>query len=69
MESLIQEEHWEERFLSADDTSEVKDFNHSEAVLALYKEGKSGMDIARELSLGLGEVQLVIGLYEGKRRQ
>ena len=25
--------------------------------------------IARELTLGLGEVQLVIGLYEGKRKQ
>ena len=43
--------------------------NHNAAILALHKEGKNAIDIARELALGLGEVQLVIGLYEGKRKK
>lgn len=55
-----------------DDTDEWLDekeeFNHNETILALHKEGKSSIEIARELALGLGEVQLVIGLYEGNRR-
>lgn len=48
---------------------EKEEFNHNEAILALHKEGKSGIEIARELALGLGEVQLVIGLYEGNRKK
>lgn len=43
--------------------------NHNAAILALHQEGKSAIDIARELALGLGEVQLVIGLYEGKKKK
>lgn len=39
--------------------------NHNEKILALYAEGKSYVEIARELGLGLGEVKLVIGLYKG----
>lgn len=48
---------------------DIADSNHNAAILALHKEGKSAMEIARELVLGLGEVQLVIGLYEGNRKQ
>lgn len=39
--------------------------NNKEMILKLHKEGKSNMAIARELGLGIGEVQLVIGLFEG----
>ena len=56
-------------YLSGDDFDEIEDSNHNDAILALHKQGKSSIDIARELTLGLGEVQLVIGLYEGKRKQ
>lgn len=49
--------------------AEQKEFNHNSAILALHKEGKTSIEIARELALGLGEVQLVIGLYEGKRKK
>ena len=56
-------------YLSGDDFVETEDVNHNDAILALHKQGKSSIDIARELTLGLGEVQLVIGLYEGKRKQ
>lgn len=39
--------------------------NNNEKILALHKTGKSNMAIAKELSLGLGEVKLVIDLFEG----
>lgn len=40
--------------------------NHNERILELYKEGKSFVDIARELGLGQGEVKLVIELFRGE---
>lgn len=43
--------------------------NHNEMILQLYREGLSKVDIARKLSLGLGEVSLVIGLYKGEEKQ
>ena len=39
--------------------------NSNERILGLHKAGKSNMAIARELGLGIGEVKLVIDLYEG----
>lgn len=39
--------------------------NNNERILELHNAGKSNMAIARELGLGIGEVKLVIGLYEG----
>ena len=39
--------------------------NNNEEILALHREGKSNMAIARELGLGIGEVKLVIDLYKG----
>ncbi len=59
----------EESLLPEGDGSALEESNHNAEILALHKEGKTGIDIARELSLGLGEVQLVIGLYEGKRKK
>ena len=41
--------------------------NHSHEILKLYKSGKSNVEIAKLLSLGTGEVKLIIDLYkEGK---
>lgn len=40
--------------------------NHNERILELYKQGKSYVEIARELGLGLGEVKLVIELFRGE---
>lgn len=42
--------------------------NHNEMILQLHREGLSKVDIARKLSLGLGEVSLVIGLYKGEEK-
>lgn len=39
--------------------------NSNEDILRLHKEGKSKVDIAKELGLGVGEVKLVIDLFEG----
>lgn len=39
--------------------------NNNEKILELHKAGKSDMTIAKELGLGVGEVKLVIDLYEG----
>lgn len=46
----------------ATDSSEA---NNNEQILKLHKAGKSNMAIARELGLGIGEVKLVIDLFEG----
>lgn len=41
--------------------------NHTNEILKLYKSGKSNVEIAKLLSLGTGEVKLIIDLYkEGK---
>lgn len=39
--------------------------NNNELILKLHQQGKSNMAIAKELGLGIGEVKLVIDLYEG----
>lgn len=39
--------------------------NSNEEILRLHKDGKSNVVIAKELGLGVGEVKLVIDLFEG----
>lgn len=51
---------------TADEPKEEDAGNHNERILELYKEGKSYVEIARELGLGLGEVKLVIELFRGE---
>lgn len=58
-----------EEFNAGIEADDREDFNHNEEILKLHKQGKSAIEIARELALGLGEVQLVIGLYEGNRKK
>lgn len=38
--------------------------NSNEAILSLYNSGKTNIQIAKELGLGVGEVDLVIGLFK-----
>lgn len=40
-----------------------KVIDQKQLILTLYKEGKSTIEIARKLGLGIGEVKLVIGLF------
>lgn len=52
-------------FMSDTMEGEAAANNSNIRILELHKAGKSNMAIARELGLGIGEVQLVIDLYEG----
>jgi len=45
--------------------SDSGESNSNDQILELHKAGKSNMAIARELGLGIGEVKLVIDLFEG----
>lgn len=38
--------------------------NNNDLIIRLHEEGKSNVEIAKELNLGVGEVALVIDLYE-----
>lgn len=40
--------------------------NSNDIILGLYKNGNSIIDIAKQLGLGVGEVKLVVDLYQGK---
>ena len=43
----------------------ISNENKREAVLSLYNEGKSNVEIAKTLGIGVGEVKLVIDLFKG----
>ncbi len=45
------------------EAQEGEQVNHNRLILEKYKEGKSAIDIAKQLGLGVGEVRLVIGLF------
>ncbi|MDD6733947.1 MAG: DUF6115 domain-containing protein [Lachnospiraceae bacterium] len=46
------------------DLSNISGGNSNEMILKLHEEGKSNVAIAKELGLGVGEVKLVIDLFE-----
>lgn len=50
-------------FMSEEEENPV---NHNERILKLYRQGKSKVAIAKELGLGVGEVNLVIDLYKNQ---
>lgn len=43
----------------------ISNENKKDAVLSLYNEGKSNVEIAKTLGIGVGEVKLVIDLFKG----
>ncbi len=53
-------EETSEEFL---DETEEESVNHNQMILEKYREGKTAIEIAKELGLGVGEVKLVIGLF------
>lgn len=53
-----------EELLEAAVTMTDSERNHNDDILFLHSAGKSNVDIAKELGLGLGEVKLVIGLFK-----
>lgn len=50
------------------DADEENSKNSNDIILRLHKQGKSNMAIAKELGLGIGEVKLVIDLFEKKKK-
>jgi DNA-binding NarL/FixJ family response regulator len=46
--------------------SEEENGNHNEKILELYNQGKTYIDIAKELGLVQGEVKLVVELFKGE---
>lgn len=44
-----------------------KGSNNNENILKMYKDGKTNKEIAKELNLGIGEVKLVIDLYNSTK--
>ena len=40
------------------------DSNNNDVILAFHKMGKSDVQIAKELGLGVGEVRLVLNLFQ-----
>ena len=58
-EESLSEEEQEEVF----EDQEEELVNHNELILEKYREGKTAVEIAKELGLGVGEVKLVIGLF------
>lgn len=58
-----QEAHLEKK--EAPTSGEPEKRNNNEKILELHKTGKSNLAIAKELGLGIGEVKLVIDLFEG----
>lgn len=45
------------------DNAETRFDNKNERVLELYKQGKSSVAVAKELEMGVGEVELILGLF------
>lgn len=48
-----------------EDAEEEDPRSNKEKILELYRQGKSNIEIAKRLNLGVGEVNLVLGLFKG----
>lgn len=57
----------EETFPVRNDNLAVKE--RQQRILEMYNSGKSGIAIARELGIGIGEVKLIIDLFNGKHNR
>ncbi len=64
VQSVSEETHVEDAVDTVEgDGVDLHSLNKNEQILLLYKEGKDEVQIAKELDCGLGEVRLVLGLY------
>ena len=48
-----------------EDAEEEDQRSNKEKILELYRQGKSNIELAKQLNLGVGEVNLVLGLFKG----
>lgn len=51
------------------ETEETEEDNTNDIILGMKKSGMSIMEIARELGMGVGEVKLVVDLYQGNAEE
>ena len=49
-------------------TSDVEGKDNKSRIISLHKKGYSNLEIAKTLGLGIGEVKLVLGLYQGANK-
>lgn len=54
------------KIIPVEEKKEVFISNSNEDILGLYEQGVSVVDIAKKLDLGVGEVKLVVDLYDGE---
>ncbi len=74
-ESILDIQDDEEIFESIDDETnideqfekELDEANHNTKILERFRAGQTPVQIAKELGIGLGEVKLVIDLFEGDK--
>jgi len=62
IQESVREESAQELVFGEEEKSEIVE--NKEKVLELYRQGKTNVEIARELNLGVGEVNLVLGLFK-----
>ena len=55
----------QETVLEMEDAEEEDQRSNREKILELYRQGKSNIEIAKRLNLGVGEVNLVLCLFKG----
>ena len=48
--------------------SDVEGKDNKSRIIGLHKKGYSNLEIAKTLGLGIGEVKLVLGLYQGANK-
>jgi hypothetical protein len=66
-EHLLEQVKQTEDVVLADDMEGVEDVQErNQHILKLYQQGKEPLAIAKELNLGVGEVQLVLDLFQGE---
>ncbi|MGN0350452.1 MAG: DUF6115 domain-containing protein [Roseburia sp.] len=65
-EDIFEKESEETEIVKPVLPEEFENGNHNMDILKLHKEGYSNVQIAQTLDIGIGEVKLVIGLFEGE---
>jgi predicted RNase H-like nuclease (RuvC/YqgF family) len=64
----LQEQELLEAAANSNSTGNATEKNHNDDILFLHHAGKSDVEIAKDLGLGLGEVKFVIGLFKEENK-
>lgn len=63
--SVLEQFHYFQVPKEPSEEREAEPENYNDVIIDMYKEGRSILDISRELQIGQGEVKFVIDLYAG----